>query len=321
MKESKSPLLILLSVLLLISAGLLVSTIYYYYYKMPDQTPVAMQVLKDSAAAAEITGDTAIKVYASKIKELDSSIDSTWKNTDSIKSNLDIRLSEFYKLRDEVVTVLKSRGSNADLEKARQKIEALQNRIDALHYTNIDVERENKRLLALISQLKENKGKANFEYPSNEVIDNKAFVKPVTNTNPASSALGKEVFSLNDLCLSAFKMNNAQEQETTSADETEKLTATFKVNSKNLQNANSEVMIVVLQPDGKVVQNSSWDGGSFQTPEGKRIYSGKLRIDNSKGDVQQMHFTFTPDKYMPGNYVLRIYHKGQVVGELVKKLS
>lgn len=318
MKESKSPLLILLSVLLLISAGLLVSTIYYYYYKMPDQTPVAMQVLKDSVAAVESTGDTAIKVYASKIKELDSSIDSTWKNTDSIKTNLDIRLNEFYKLRDEVVTVLKSRGSSEDLEKARQKIISLQQRIDALHYTNIDVERENKRLLALIAQLKENKGKTNFEYPSNEVIDNKAFVKPAANTNTAS---GKELFSLNDLRLSAFKMNNNQEQETTIAGETEKLTATFKVNCKNLQNGNTEVMIVVLQPDGKVVQNSSWDGGSFQTPEGKRIYSGKLRIDINKGDVQQLYFTFTPDNYMPGNYVLRIYHKGLVAGELVKKLS
>jgi hypothetical protein len=70
-----------------------------------------------------------------------------------------------------------------------------------------------------------------------------------------------------------------------------------------------------------VVQNSTWDTGTFETSEGRKVYSGKLRIDYNKGELKQLMFSVTADKYQHGNYTLKVYHKGILIGEIVKNLS
>jgi len=313
MKDLKTPLLILLSVLLLIATGLLITSMYYFYYKLPVQVTVAGEARKDTAAMAKNANDSLIKMYASTIYELDKNLDAAWNNTDSLKTNLDIKLDEFHNLRNEILAVLKERGANGDLGAARQKIVELQQRIEALHYTNMDVEKENKRLIALLSRL--------TDYDNKIALQNAATGEFPSRTGSSKTTGKGDIFLLNDLRFSAIQIENEREQETSKADQTEKLSGSFKIKSRNIQSSNAEIIIVVVQPDGKVAQNSTWDAGTFETAEGKKKYSGKLSVDYNKGEVKQLVFSLSTDKYQHGDYTMKVYHKGILIGEIKKTLS
>ncbi len=313
MKDLKSPILILLSALLLIATGLLITSLYYFYYKLPVQVTAAGKSGSETTAMVKNTNDSLVKMYASTITELEKNFDKAWTNTDSLKTNLDIKLDEFHNLRNEIITVLKERGANGDLGVARQKIVELQQKIEALHYTNMDVEKENKRLIVLLSRLTNYDNKFGQQNGATGGIANRpSFSK---------TSLNGDIFLLNELRFSAIQIENEREQETTKADQTEKLSGSFKIKNRNIQTSNAEIMIVVVQPDGKVAQNSTWDAGTFETAEGKKIYSGKLSVDYNKGEVKQLVFSLTADKYQHGDYTLKVYHKGILIGEIKKTLS
>ena len=314
MKDFKTSLLILLSVLLLISAGLLFTAVYYFYFNLPEQQQAAVskKPVKNASIKPVANNDSLLKLYAATITQLDKNFNTTLSTTDSVKASLDNRLNEFYSLRNEIMTVLKDRSPDGDLGTARQKINELQQKVEALHYTSQDVEKENKRLLALLTQL------TNYD---NKINRQALYVEGNASGNSAKSNAGGDIFLLNDLHFSAIQTENERERETSKADETEKLSGSFKIRNRNMQNSNAEIIIVVLQPDGKIVQNSTWDTGIFETPEGKKVYSGKLRIDYNKGEVKQLMFSLTADKYQHGNYTLKVYHKGILIGEIVKTLS
>ena len=81
------------------------------------------------------------------------------------------------------------------------------------------------------------------------------------------------------------------------------------------------MMVVVLQPDGRVLKNSEWDSGSFNTPDGKKIYSYKLSFNYAKGEQKQLLFSLKADKYQKGNYTMQVYYNGILIGRVSKTLS
>jgi hypothetical protein len=110
--------------------------------------------------------------------------------------------------------------------------------------------------------------------------------------------------------------NDDDVEKETEADETEKITGSF-VAGKNNQNSSVDVMVVVLQPNGKVLQNSIWETGTFDTPEGKNLLH-KMHIDCPKGEAKRLQFFFNTDKLKRGNYIVQIYYNGSVIGRMVK---
>ena len=76
-----------------------------------------------------------------------------------------------------------------------------------------------------------------------------------------------------------------------------------------------------LQPDGRVLKNSEWDSGSFNTPDGKKIYSYKLSFNYAKGEQKQLLFSLKADKYQKGNYTMQVYYNGIMIGRVSKTLS
>ena len=68
-----------------------------------------------------------------------------------------------------------------------------------------------------------------------------------------------------------------------------------------------------------IVQAHLWT--DHITPEGKKIYSTKLRFDYTQGEAKQLLFSLTADKFQQGNYILNIYQNGKLIGKIVKTLS
>jgi hypothetical protein len=305
MKDRKSILLIIVSFLLfVVSFTLLWSWGYRFYIKSPGTEAKAGVVA--SPSAVHTTRDSLQTIYTATVNELDEHISKVSSNTDSIKGELDKKLGEFYRLRSEIAALLKDNSTDAGLDVARGKISTLQAKVKELLDKNADVESENKKLAALIQQLSGIK-----------TISASGAQRSIPENNVAEK--NNSVLTVSDLSLSAITTENDREQETTQAQKAEKLVGSFVLKNNVDQGNVSEVMVIVLQPDGQVVKNSAWESGTFITSEGKKVYSYKIRFDNNR-EPKRMLFSLTADKYLRGSYTMQVFYNGAVIGKLVKTL-
>ncbi len=317
MKDSKSILLLVVSVLLLLVSFALLWSWGYQFSTFTKDKSGTVYILKDSTNAANATRDSLRRVYTATISGFNK-LDSTWSRADSLKADLDIKLSEFYKLRNEIGDLLKNPVSKADLELARKKIDELQGRVEVLRSRNVEVEQENKRLQAMIDQMKKGRGDATAGGSGGTSVN---VVSPgIPDKGAATPGTNAAIFTVSDMRLNALMVDQGREMETNEALQTDKITGNFVVKNSNMPFNSAEVYVVVLQPNGKVLQNSAWDAGSFQTSEGKKIYSCKLRFDYNKGEAKKLSFNLAGDGFSKGNYTLQLYHNGVMIGKMVKTM-
>jgi len=309
MRDTKSlSLLLLSSVLFLLSIILLCTWGYQYYHQIQEDKTKSAVTNNAAPVVPDSTRDSLLKIYQTTINNLDNRLDTAWYYADSLKGNLDINLREFYRLRDEVAGLLQSKAPNAaDLDMARQKIAELQQKVSQLRYRNSDVETENARLKALLEQMSKE---------SQNIDDNS---KLMEKENKSLSAKVNAMVSLSAANLSLAALANNDQNETTEAGQTEKLVGSFTVKSN--MSSKCDIVVVVVQPDGQVLQKSAWESGSFETPEGKKIYSCKLHCETAKGEPKQLNFSLVADKYLKGNYTMQLYHNGVLIGKVNKTLS
>ena len=319
MRDSRSSLLLIVSLLLFLMSFVILCTWgYNAYYKTKDEKKATAIFIKDTAAItkatreiANATRDSLQKIYAATIQNLDRRFDSTLNYADTLKGSLNVKLAEFYKLKTEISDILKDRSNNADLGLARRKISELQKRIDDLLGKNNEVEEENKRLYAMIQQLSKEKS------PEQNILPVVLDTKPVSNR----STIPVSVFQAYDLHLSAVMVIDDKELETFQAMQTDKFVGSVVVKNNNAINNVAEIFIVVLQPDGHVLQKSAWESGTFETLDGKKIYSCKMRFDYIRGEPKKLLFSLSTDKYMKGNYTMQIYYNGSLIGKMYKTLT
>ena len=88
----------------------------------------------------------------------------------------------------------------------------------------------------------------------------------------------------------------------------------------NNTSSDPEVVVVIRQPDGKVIQKNSWESGLIQTTEGRSIYSCKLRLDAAPGESKKMEVSLETPGLQPGLYTFSIYHEGLLIGKKVNRL-
>lgn len=311
MRDTKSlSLLLLSSVLFLLSIILLCTWGYQYYHQIQDDNSKAQVAKNAPPTVPDSTRDSLLKIYKLAISSLDNKADTASIIADSLTGNLDFNLKEFYRLRDEIGLLLQSQAPNTeDLNLARKKITELQQKVEQLRYRNTDVEAENKRLHAILEQLsKQTQGvDQNIRQVSN---DNKSLVSKV-NSMVALSAV--------NLNLSALANDNSRE--TNEARATEKLVGSFTLKNNGNASTRCDIVVVVVQPDGQVLQKSAWESGTFETRDGKKIYSCKIRCDATQGEAKQLNFSISADSYQKGNYTMQIYHNGVVIGRMSKTLS
>ncbi len=316
MKDTKSlTLLLLSSVLFLLSIILLCTWGYQYYHQIQDDKSKTQQALKPAApGVTDDTRDSLLKIYKLTLNSIGNSADSTYYIADSLNGKLNVNLQEFYRLRDEIAGLLQSQTPKAeDLITARKKITELQLRVDDLKYHNTDVEKENKRLKAVIEQLsKNNDNTTNIPASTPEQVG--SIVNPAKTTAAAGSIVAANIN------LSALT-DADNETVTNDANAAGKLVGSFTVKNNSASNSWCDLVVVVTNPGGQVIQKSAWESGTFETATGKRIYTVKIRCETEKGASKQVNFSLNPDSYTKGNYTMLIYHNGKVIGRTTRALS
>ncbi len=314
MRDARSLILLLVSLLLVLVSFVLIWTWGYRFYNKNDEFKVAAKlVITDSNAMANRIRDSLQKVYNETLYKLDTQLDSTLLNSDSLKKQLDIKLAEFYRLSGEITAILNRRNNNyAEIDVARKKIGELQSKADDMRDKNRVVDSENKKLTEILDQVQKTEKSSDKNVKQGSAENNVA----VEKSNPAYS-----VFTASEMKLSAITVNDEKESETFFADQTKKLAGVFTVTNNNSQLSNAEVIVVVQQPDGRVLKNSEWESGSFSTAEGKKIYSYKLNFNYSKGEPKRLYFFLKADAYQKGNYTMMVYYNGNMIGKIFKTLS
>ncbi|MES1197931.1 MAG: hypothetical protein ABUL41_01485 [Chitinophagaceae bacterium] len=299
--------------LLLLSAGLVTTWIYHLYDKTMYSKRRTEVYIKDSIAVADGVRDSLQKIYSYTINNLDSRLDSTLNNADSLKGQLDSKLGEIYKLRNDIGVILKNRNATqSDLSTARSMINELQQKVDDLRNQNVDMEAERKRLSGVLDQL--NSDMKGLEQNAKRLSDENRILTEKINI--------ASIFVASEVKLTPVTVKNGKEQETNEAKKTNKFVISFTVQNNISEVTNAEVVIVLLEPDGQVLQNSVWDAGSFETRnEGKKNYSLKFKFEYQKGEPRNLLFSINAENYSSGNYILQIYHNGILIGKAIKSLK
>ena len=308
MKDTRSLLLLLVSLLLvLVSFGLLWTWGYRVYNKDNQLNKQQILIQSDSVSIANHIRDSLQEVYTSTLHELDNQLDSTLLDTDSLKNELDIKLLEFYRLRDEIAALLKNRNVPTDFKTAKKKINELQNKVQVIKVKNQEVENENKNLNAVLTKL------------NSSNADTK--IKPATKPNsPKKESTVFPVFTASEMAFRSLTVNGDNESETSMAENTDKFTGSFAVKNFNSQLTNAEIFVVILQPDGRVLKTSGWDSGTFDTPEGRKIYSYKSSFKYSRGEAKRILFSIKVNNLSRGDYTMQVYYNGEVIARIVKSL-
>jgi len=309
MRDKKISILLFVSFLLLISSFLILCTWVYNYY---NQDKIASKtIIKVVPETAHITRDSLLKIYTHTIQSMENQLGNTYTKSDSIESELSIKLDEYYRLKDEVVNLLKSPSSNDDFKTAIQKVSTLQQNLEAIRNTSSAVKQENLRLNRLITELnKDHKESVQYQNKGESIV------VPVVNTQK-KPGVANPAFYASDMNLMSVKPDD-EEQDVFSIQR--QIVGTFVLkNSDNVYN--SEVTIIVIQPNGRVLQKSAWESGSFQSNDGKKIYSLKISIEKNDEEVKKISFSIADEKFSKGNYTMQIYTNGKMIGKVTKLLS
>lgn len=259
-----------------------------------------------AAITAGQTRDSLQKIYAATVNYLDNKMETA---TDTAATGeMGVKTNELDRLKTEITTLLKERATEADLDLARQKIAELQLKVAQLYSRNKDIEEENRRLSALLAQL--------AQAPRNADVP----VRQETTARAVNSKVPSAALAASDLRLQAVYASDGGEQETTVAEDAEKLNGYFVVKGPSIQQGFAVVHVVVIQPNGQVLKNSAWESGAFETAEGRKIYSYQVRFDYAKGETKPLRFSLGSDRFMQGNYTMQLYYNGHVIGKLTKTL-
>ncbi|MBL7744298.1 MAG: hypothetical protein JNN00_12550 [Chitinophagaceae bacterium] len=304
MKDIRSLLLVLLSV------GLVATWIYHIYDKTTYSKFSATPSSVDSAAIAIRVRDSLQNVYSETISHLDFKLDSSRSTTDSLQVLLTYRIGEINKLRNEISNILKSpNASAAQLKEAKKKMAELEERVDELRSENSSMEAEK---ISLSSQL---------EKATGEVTSLEQNIRRLDEENKDLKEKIKlaSVFTTSALHFTAIDLRNDKEQETAQSKKADKFVASFVLQNNMNQYMNAEVVIVITEPDGKVLQNSAWDSGTFDTKsEGKKNFTRKIRFDYEKGEQKRLIFSLDTESFQKGKYIFQVWHQGVLIGETYK---
>lgn len=273
-------------------------------------------------------------------------------NTARIKtqqsSGSDDAAGEIKRLKADIEMLLKNKSGDAELRLANQKIDELEQKINRLSDANSDVEKENARLLSVLKKLSENRLMQDqssktwpvvYEDKSREsrpdaiaaIPAKQPVVKNTTSESLANHFNTKTAIPVNkteagasavvSMNMQAITVTDNKELETHQAFLTDKFVGELKINRNGFPEKTGELYIVIQQPDGKVLQKSTWESGTFYSAEGKKVYSCRLRFDITGAESQKLVFSINAPNFQKGKYIMQVYGKKGLITSLAKTLS
>jgi chromosome segregation ATPase len=297
----------------LLSAGLVVTWTYHLIDKSGYSTQRREVFIKDSAAIAQAVSDSLQKLYNSTISSLDIRLDSVKSNANLLQGELGSRIIEINRLKSEIGNILKRTDlSKQDLVKARTLTAELKTRIDELQNQNRTIEEEKRQISSEFDALNTQVTALN---QTNSRLDQE-------NKKLNEKLVDAGTFVASEMRLSAVQTKANKETEAVQAKRAEKFVISFLLQNNVNNYENSEIFVVLTDPNDQVIEFSAWDTGLFDTKaEGRKKYSRKIRFAYNKGEAHEIIFSMNAPEYVRGKYQLQVYHNGNLIGKTSKTLS
>lgn len=314
MRDTKPLLIVLLSI------GLVGTWAYHLYDKTQYSTRRTEIFVKDSAAIADAVRDSLMKLYSDTIQAMDTRLVSAESGSATLKSQLDNTFSEMNSLKTQINTILKNRNSNrTDLNRARQMISELQQKVDDLNSSNNSIAEEKDRMNNQMQQL------------TIQIDEMQKNIQTLSSENVTLSEQIKmaSLFVATQLNIAAMHIRgNKKEEETTEANNADKFVASFVVQNLMYEYNPAEVLVIVYEPNGQILQNSDWDVESVEAKSQSaastqltRKFTRRVKFDYVKGEQKQIYFSLHADKFQSGTYIFELWHKGVLIGKVNTTLS
>ena len=145
--------------------------------------------------------------------------------------------------------------------------------------------------------------------------------KSKTTKNKDNTSSSGTFFSVTDMSVTGLAEDDNRYIETNLAEKTNKINGSFVLKNEHSDIKKGDIHIVISKPDGKLLQSSTWDAGTFETSSGRRIYSTKVKYDCDIGETKKINFSISADQYPKGNYAIDFYQNGYIIGKTVKVLQ
>ena len=205
-------------------------------------------------------------------------------------------------------------ATDADLKRARHLIGELNGQIGRLEAQVAQLRGENQELTVRNTHLSQEK-----DVLSQNLATRSAENDELANTVDIASTLIASGISITPL----KETNNGKEKETSYARRVDKLRIAFNIENRITTSGPADLYIIVTDPKGQTIQNSSLGSGAMTTrQDGDRNFTAKVPVEYETGTRKNVSFPIAnPDGFKAGDYRIEVYHNGFKIGEGIKSLK
>ncbi len=254
--------------------------------------------------------DSVQVLYSSTLDRLDS----ITSNNNEIQGQLTVRNSEIAKIRSEIRNILsKKNATDAELNKARQLITLLNEKINGLENEVVRLSGENTELTASNQKLS---------------VEKQGLEENLQATNLVKQDLEKTVdvgstFTASNIQITPFnERKSGKEKETTTAKRVDKLVVSFDILNRISKSGPADLYIMVTSPDGKSIVDATLGSGTLNTREdGEKDFTSKLAIQYEQGTTKRIELPLRFSDFKTGDYKIEVYHNGFKIGTAVRTLK
>lgn len=241
-------------------------------------------------------------------------LDSMTTSNNTLKGELEGRDSEIAKMKAEIRSILNKRNaSDSELKKAKNLIAQLNGKISSLEAQIAALTNENDSLRA------EREG----FLQEREVLARNLDSTTQINTNLAQKVDIASTLNASNIKITPVKVkNNGKEKVKTVAKKVDKLIVSFDLRNRIVQTGETELYVVVIDPDGQPVTDAAGSGVFTTRQEGQQAFTAKLPVTMETGKVKNVEFGFAPgDHFKKGTYTIKIYQNGFLIGQGKQELK
>lgn len=297
MKDIKSLYLLIFALILITISFILISIWgYHFYFAHPRDNIVTQNAVEVKKAAKPLSSSNNNINIVNDTVGTEKKISST-----ASDSMIEVKLAEIDKLTDEIRQILINKTSSGENAAGSKQITQLKQSVDDLRSQNYEVQKENARLDKMMEELVANKSvnKKNEDLESG-------------NSKTVSKSAASLPLLVAHLRFTAFTGN--RQVPTSLASKTAYLTGSFIIKVKP-GNASRRIYIVIVEPNGKILLEDAKKPHVFKTGSGTKEYSVALPF-NETDDQKRLHFSISSPSFEKGEYKMRIYHEGILIGRM-----
>lgn len=241
-------------------------------------------------------------------------LDSITSTNNDLQGKLTDRQKDINNLKSEIRGILsKKNATEAELNRAKQLIAQLNDKISGLEADVARLTGENQTLTAANTSLQQEK--TDLETNLQTTNTEKEELAKTVDVASTFSASNIQITPVNE-------KRSGKEKTTTTAKRVDKLVVSFDVENRIAKSGPADMYMIVTAPDGKVISDASMGSGTLTTrTDGDKTFTTKIPVDYEQGTRKNVSFPLHQSGFQTGDYKIEIYHNGFKIGEGVRTLK